>query len=63
MKKMTTEQLQKQLDELQKAYNEKLKKEREQIGAAVQAATGLNSSKEIFKHFTLVKKGVVENEQ
>ena len=42
MKKMTIEQLQRQLDELQKAYNEKLKKEREQIGAAVQAATGLN---------------------
>ncbi|MBE6098256.1 MAG: hypothetical protein E7198_10805 [Schwartzia succinivorans] len=63
MKKMTIEQLQRQLDELQKAYNEQLKKERLKIGEAVQKATGLNTAQKIFKNFDLVKKEAVSDDE
>lgn len=62
MKKMTIEQLQNQLNQLQKAYDEKLKKERLKIGERVQKATGLNSAKVIFDEFTLVRKGADNND-
>ncbi len=55
-KEKTLKELKAHMDAAKKEYDLGLKKEREKIGAAVQAATGLDSAKEIFTHFDLVKK-------
>lgn len=64
MKKIKTiEDLQSQLNELQKMYNEALQKERLKIGEKVQKVTGLNTAEKIFENYSLVKKGAAENDE